>query len=72
MELENKISLNPILNSFQITVNQYNIDLSLIKSFLKSMKLSLDKKSYNSQKEFKKYVYGFADVVNVPKNFYQK
>ena len=36
--LEKKISLNPILNSFQLTVNKYNIDRKLISAFLKSMR----------------------------------
>ena len=65
MALKNKISLNPILNSFQITVNKFNIDHSLIKSFLKSMKYDLNKKKYKSQKEFKEYVYGSAGVVGL-------
>ena len=47
MALKNKISLNPILNSFQLTVNKFDIDYSLIESFLKSMKWDLNKKKYN-------------------------
>jgi len=65
MALKNKISLNPVLNSFQITVNKFNIDHSLIKSFLKSMKWDLNKKKYKSQNEFKEYVYGSADVIGL-------
>ena len=65
MALKNKISLNPILNSFQLTVNKFNIDYSLIESFLKSMKWDLNKKKYNSQKEFNEYIYGSADVVGL-------
>ena len=42
--LKNDISLNPILNSFQITVKKYNIDKHLIDSFLSSMRLDLEKK----------------------------
>tara|TARA_B100001250_G_scaffold101914_1_gene85789 strand:- start:8400 stop:9239 length:840 start_codon:yes stop_codon:yes gene_type:complete len=63
--LKNKISLNPILNSFQLTVNKFDIDYSLIQSFLKSMKWDLNKKKYKSQKEFKEYIYGSADVVGL-------
>ena len=48
--LEHQISLNPILNSFQITVNKYNIDHSLINSFLKSMRWDLQKKHMNRMK----------------------
>ena len=59
------ISLNPILNSFQKTVNKYNIDKSLIDAFLKSMEQDLDKKKYKSLKEYKDYIYGSADVVGL-------
>jgi len=65
MALDNKISLNPILNSFQITVHKFNIDYSLIEAFLKSMRLDLNKKEYKSQKEYKEYIYGSADVVGL-------
>lgn len=65
MALKNKISLNPILNSLQLTVNKFDIDYSLIESFLKSMKWDLNKKKYNSQKEFNEYIYGSADVVGL-------
>ena len=44
--LRNKISLNPILNSFQMTVNKYNIDLDLIKAFMRSMRWDLYKKIF--------------------------
>ena len=63
--IEDKISLNPILNSFQLTVNKYSISKDLIKSFLDSMKMDLDKKEYKSVEEYKKYIYGSADVVGL-------
>ena len=63
--LKNKISTNPILNSFQHTVNKYNIDYRLIDSFLISMKMDLKKIKYNSEKEYKQYIYGSADVVGL-------
>ena len=63
--IENKISLNPILNSFQNTVNKYSIPNDLIRSFLDSMKMDLEKKEYNSVEEYKKYIYGSADVVGL-------
>ena len=63
--LKNKISTNPILNSFQYTVNKYKIDYGLIDSFLKSMKMDLKKIKYNSEKEYKEYIYGSADVVGL-------
>ena len=63
--VDNKISLNPILNSFQHTVNKYSIPKNLINSFLDSMKMDLEKKEYNSVEEYKKYIYGSADVVGL-------
>ena len=63
--IENKISLNPILNSFQNTVNKYDIDLSLIKSFMKSMRMDLDIRRYKNRKDYKEYIYGSADVVGL-------
>lgn len=59
------ISLNPILNSFQHTVKEYNISDDMIQSFLKSMKLDLVKSNYNSQEEYEEYIYGSADVVGL-------
>ena len=63
--IEDKISLNPILNSFQKTIHIYQIDYELVDSFLNSMKLDLDKKKYLTKKEFDQYVYGSADVVGL-------
>ena len=63
--LKNKISTNPILNSFQSTVNKYKIDYKLIESFLKSMKMDLKKVKYNTENEYKEYIYGSADVVGL-------
>jgi phytoene synthase len=59
------ISLNPILNSFQHTVKQYNITDDLVQAFLRSMKLDLIKSTYNSQAEYEDYIYGSADVVGL-------
>ena len=63
--LQSKISLNPILNSFQFTVNKYNIPIDLIDAFMKSMKLDLSKKDYHTEDEYKEYIYGSADVVGL-------
>jgi len=60
-----QISLNPILNSFQHTVRQYNITDDLVQDFLKSMKLDLIKSTYNTQTEYEDYIYGSADVVGL-------
>ena len=63
--ISNKISLNPILNSFQFTVNEKKIDIELIKSFLKSMRMDLTKNNYKTKKEYDEYIYGSADVVGL-------
>lgn len=63
--LKNKIHLNPILNSFQHTFHKYDIDISLVDAFMKSMKMDLSKKKYSTVKEFKEYIYGSADVVGL-------
>ena len=63
--IKDKISLNPILNSFQKTFNKYEIDYELVNSFLKSMKWDLNKKQYLNKEEFNEYVYGSADVVGL-------
>jgi phytoene/squalene synthetase len=59
-----KISLNPILHSFQLTVNRYNIDLSLIEAFFNSMEMDLDRKAYN-RAGYEAYIYGSAEVVGL-------
>ena len=58
--INDKISLNPILNSFQKTLHKYDIEYELVDSFLNSMKLDLDKNKYLSKKEFDQYVYGLS------------
>jgi phytoene synthase len=58
------ISLNPILHSFQLTVNKYKIDLALIEAFFKSMEMDLDKSVYN-QDGYNEYIYGSAEVVGL-------
>ena len=58
------ISLNPILNSFQQTVNKYNIDHELIKTFFQSMEMDLSQKTYDTR-NFNDYVYGSAEVVGL-------
>jgi len=63
--ITNKISLNPILNSFQKTLLKYDIDIKLVNSFLKSMRWDLDKKVYLNKQEFDEYIYGSADVVGL-------
>lgn len=63
--LERRFSMNPILHSFQITVFEYDIDRELIDAFMYSMRLDLSKKEYTSEEDYKKYIYGSADVVGL-------
>jgi phytoene/squalene synthetase len=63
--LENKISLNPVLNSFQHTVHKYQIPNELINAFMKSMKMDLYKTNYATYDEYNEYIYGSADVVGL-------
>ncbi len=62
--IENKISLNPVLHSFQQTVHQFNIDINLVGAFLYSMELDLTKKVYTTN-EYEQYIYGSAEVVGL-------
>ena len=62
--IENKISLNPILNSFQWVVNTYNIPYELITLFLNSMEMDLTKEIYNKEK-YDQYILGSAEVVGL-------
>ena len=63
--LLDRISLNPILNSFQDTVYKYNIDSALINTFMSSMRMDLTKSVYTTTEEFNDYIYGSADVVGL-------
>lgn len=58
------ISLNPILNSFQRTVNEYAIDPTLIDAFFCSMEMDLNKQTYDCT-AYKEYIYGSAEVVGL-------
>ena len=60
----NKISLNPILNSFQNTYNQFNIGKELTDKFMESMAMDLDKKEYNKS-SYEEYILGSAEVVGL-------
>ncbi|MCB9251622.1 MAG: phytoene/squalene synthase family protein [Flavobacteriales bacterium] len=62
--IEQKISLNPVLNAFQQSVHQYQIDLELIDAFLKSMKMDLQKITYDGE-EYNEYIFGSAEVVGL-------
>jgi len=62
--IRENISLNPILNSFQFTVNHYQIEDALIEQFLKSMEMDLSRISYDAD-TFKEYILGSAEVVGL-------
>ncbi len=62
--IQRGISLNPIIHSFQITVNEFKIDHSLIEAFFNSMEMDLDKDSYDKE-GYEAYIYGSAEVVGL-------
>lgn len=62
--IDRKVSLNPILNSFQTTIHKYNIDLKLIEQFLFSMAMDLEVIEYDKQK-YEQYILGSAEVVGL-------
>ena len=59
-----KVSVNPILHSFQKTVNKYHIEPWQIESFLNSMKMDLDQYNYD-QAGIDTYILGSAQVVGL-------
>lgn len=62
--IERGISLNPVLHSFQITVNEFRIDLELVQAFFKSMEWDLSKANYDND-GYAAYIYGSAEVVGL-------
>ena len=62
--IESKISLNPILNSFQWVVNKYDVPHELIETFLNSMEMDLEEKTYDTE-NYEKYILGSAEVVGL-------
>jgi phytoene/squalene synthetase len=62
--IEDGISLNPILHSFQLVVNRYGIELELIEAFLRSMEMDLYFNEYNDSR-YHEYIYGSAEVVGL-------
>ena len=62
--IEEKISTNPVIHSFQLAVERYSIENELIEAFLNSMKMDLDKKEYTDNK-YNEYIYGSAEVVGL-------
>lgn len=62
--IEHRISMNPVLHSFQRTVHEYNLDRNHIDAFLESMRMDLNKINYDED-NFEKYIYGSAQVVGL-------
>ncbi len=62
--IEEQISLNPVLHSFQTVVNTYKIEHELIDAFLYSMEMDLSETAY-TQQGYEKYIYGSAEVVGL-------
>lgn len=58
------INLNPILNSFQQTLNAYKIDIELVNAFFRSMECDLDKTKYDAE-GYRQYIYGSAEAVGL-------
>ncbi|MGC6471214.1 MAG: phytoene/squalene synthase family protein [Flavobacteriales bacterium] len=63
--IDRKISLNPILNSFQKVVHDYNIEWNLINTFLDSMQMDLDEEQAYDSDKYNKYILGSAEVVGL-------
>jgi phytoene synthase len=64
LAIEEGISLNPILNSFQATVRRYSIERELIDLFMQSMEMDLDKKEYDADR-LEQYILGSAEAVGL-------
>lgn len=62
--IDERISLNPVLNAFQEVVNTYHIDKALITAFLDSMEMDLTRQSYDDA-GYDQYIYGSAEVVGL-------
>ncbi len=62
--IDEGISLNPVLHSFQAVVRKYNIERELIEAFLVSMEMDLEHHDYE-QSLYEKYIYGSAEVVGL-------
>ncbi|MCB0569223.1 MAG: phytoene/squalene synthase family protein, partial [Phaeodactylibacter sp.] len=62
--IEERVSLNPVLQAFQQTVHQYQIDSALIDAFLDSMEMDLYYNRYHDGL-YQQYIYGSAEVVGL-------
>ena len=62
--IDARISTHPIIQSFQLTVHQYDIDLALVNAFFTSMKMDLHSISYDRDR-YDNYIYGSAESVGL-------
>lgn len=62
--IDRGISINPVLHSFQRTVNKYQIDRKLIEDFFASMEKDLSQKVHDED-SYREYIYGSAEVVGL-------
>ncbi len=62
--IENRVSTNPLIHSFQWVVNKYEIEKEVINDFFCSMEMDLTKTSYN-HRQYKEYIYGSAEVIGL-------
>jgi phytoene/squalene synthetase len=62
--IRDRISLNPILNSFQSVVHKYSVRQQWIDIFLDSMAMDLQQQEYDYEK-YEKYIFGSAEVVGL-------
>lgn len=62
--IERRISTNPVINSFQQMFHKYDIDINLLKAYLESMRMDLNKVQYDPEL-YHKYIYGSAEVVGL-------
>lgn len=65
LAIDEGISINPVLNAFQQTVRTHRVDRELIQAFLDSMRMDLEKQDYDTEQDYKAYIYGSADVVGL-------
>lgn len=62
--IEQGISLNPVLHSFQDTINRYNVPMELVEAFWKSMEMDIDTSKYEED-SYKEYIFGSAEVIGL-------
>jgi phytoene/squalene synthetase len=62
--IADKLSVNPVLHSFQWAVNKYKIDQEFIDAFLLSMEMDLEQKNHDKP-SYDRYIYGSAEAVGL-------